>query len=187
MGGRGMSWRRLAKGEQIIYGGSGGSGGAAEKIPAAEFQTISGNRVSRGATLARVEGMIAQHTYETGLIIDEQGFVLAAYKGDESSVNFGSEGYLVRGNTMTHNHPSGTAVFSVADIRSTGIMGGVGVRATTRTNGTASLTKNSNRPNWGGLANAYDSFLTGGKTVSQAQDWLRENAPKYGLKFTLEA
>ena len=36
---------------------------------ASQFQTISGNRVSKSATLACVERRISQHTYETGVIV----------------------------------------------------------------------------------------------------------------------
>ena len=183
MGGRG-SWSAPAKGERI---GKGGRGGApSEKLPASQFQTIDGNRVSKRATFSNVEKLIAQHTYETGIIVDSQGFVLAAYKGGKNSVNFGSDSGKVKGNIVTHNHPSGAAAFSVADIKSTGNLGGVGIRATTKGNGTAVLAKASNNPQWGKMASAYSKHLGSGKTVSQAQDWLKKNAPLYGLKFTLE-
>lgn len=52
-------------------------------------------------------------------------------------MNFGSDSGKVKGNIVTHNHPSGAAAFSVADIKSTGNLGGVGIRATTKGNGTA--------------------------------------------------
>ncbi|MEG0025601.1 MAG: hypothetical protein RR719_09695, partial [Akkermansia sp.] len=119
-------------------------------------------------------------------IVDHDGFVLAAYKGGRNSVNFGSDGHLARGNTITHNHPSGAAAFSVADIASTGKLGGVAIRATTKSGGTAALQKASNNPQWGKMSAAYSKFLGSGKTVKQAQEWLSSNAPKYGLKFTLE-
>lgn len=101
-------------------------------------------------------------------------------------MNFGSDSGKVKGNIVTHNHPSGAAAFSVADIKSTGNLGGVGIRATTKGNGTAVLAKASNNPQWGKMASAYSKHLGSGKTVSQAQDWLKKNAPLYGLKFTLE-
>lgn len=184
MGGRG-SWSATAKGERI--GKSGGSAGApSEKIPASQFQTIDGNRVSKKATFSNVEKRIAEHTFETGLIVDNQGFVLAAYKGGKNSVNFGSDSGKIKGNIVTHNHPSGAAAFSVADIASTGSLGGIGIRATTKGNGTAVLAKASNNPQWGKMASSYGKYLGRGKTIVQAQDWLKKNAPRYGLKFTLE-
>ena len=184
MGGRG-SWSATAKGERI--GGGGGSAGSpSEKIPASQFQTIDGNRVSKRATFSNVEKRIAEHTYETGLIVDSQGFVLAAYKGGKNSVNFGSDSKKIKGNIVTHNHPSGSAAFSVADIASTGAYGGIGIRATTKGSGTAVLAKASNKPQWGKMASSYEQYLGGRRTVAQAQDWLKKNAPKYGLKFTLE-
>lgn len=187
MGGRGSSWDngRMALDERMIYDDE-SRGGRSKKIPAAEFQTISGNRVSMEATLKRVEPLIASHTYETGLIIDEQGFVLAAYRGDRSSVNFGADGAKLYGNTMTHNHPSDIAVFSVADIASTGAAGGIRARATTKTRGTAVMEKASNNPDWAGLAAEYKKWLKPGRMVYQAQDWLRDHAGDYGLRFYLE-
>ncbi|WP_270207981.1 hypothetical protein [Eggerthella lenta] len=184
MGGRG-SWSATAKGERI--GKSGGRAGTpSEKIPASQFQTIDGNRVSKSATFANVEKQIAAHTYETGVIVDGQGFVLAARKGGKNSVNFGSDSGKVKGNIVTHNHPSGAAAFSVADIRSTGNLGGIGIRATTKENGTAVLAKASNNPQWDKMASAYSRYLGSGRTVAQAQDWLKKSAPRYGLRFTLE-
>lgn len=184
MGGRG-TWSETAKGEKLMGRGSAQSG-SAEKIPASQFQTISGNRVSKSATFANVERKIAQNGYETGVIVDGQGFVVAAYKGGKNSVNFGSDFSKIRGNIVTHNHPSNAAAFSVADIMTTGEAGGIGIRATTKSNGTAVLAKASNSPKWGKMASAYDGFLSKKRTVAQAQDWLSKNAPKYGLTFRVE-
>lgn len=169
----------------ISAGGNAGNK-PSDKLLTARYQTIAGNRVSQESTFGRVEKEIAKHTYETGLIIDRDGFVLAAYKGGKNSVNFGGDGRLAKGNTITHNHPSGAAAFSVADIASTGKLGGVAIRATTKSGGTAALQKASNNPQWGKMSAAYSKFLGSGKTVKQAQEWLSSNAPKYGLKFTLE-
>lgn len=187
MGGRG-SWSQTARGEKLIGGGMpGDSQVPSEKIPAAQYQTLqNGNKVSKSATFARVEREISQHTYETGLIVDSYGFVIAAYKGGRNSVNFGDEASKVKGNIITHNHPSGSAAFSVADIASTGKMEGIGIRATTKNNGTAVLMKASNKPEWGKMAKAYESFLAKGKTVRQAQKWLASNAGNYSLAFKIE-
>lgn len=184
MGGRG-SWSKTAKNEKIASGG-GDFDRDSQKLLTAYYQTIVGNKVSPEATFARVEKDIAQHTYETGLIVDSDGFVLAAYKGGQNSVNFGPDSGKVKGNIVTHNHPSGAAAFSVADIASTGAMGGIGIRATTKNNGTAVLMKSSNSPQWSKMASAYKTFLNGGASVSEAQKWLSKNASKYGLKFKLE-
>lgn len=187
MGGRG-SWSQTARGEKLVGKGMPGSASIpSQKIPASQFQTLqNGNKVSKSATFARVEKEISKHTYETGLIVDSQGFVIAAYKGSRSSVNFGNESGKIKGNIITHNHPSGAAAFSVADISSTGKMGGIGIRAATKNNGTAVLKKASNNPEWGKMAKAYDSFLANGKTMKQAQKWLASNAGKYGLSFKIE-
>ena len=185
MGGRG-SWPQTAKGERLLSTRSNLDQTPSEKLLTARYQTITGNKVSQEATFSRVEKDMARHTYETGLIVDGDGFVLAARKGGKNSVNFGNDSVLVKGNTVTHNHPSGAAAFSVADIKVTGELGGVAIRATTKTNGTAVLKKSSNNPQWGKMASAYSRFLGSGKTVKQAQEWLESNASKYGLRFALE-
>lgn len=161
------------------------------KLNNARFQVLDGNRVSMEATLAANEPKIASNDYETGLIVDDQGFVIAAYKGGTNYVDFGTDAGLVRGNMVTHNHPSGAAAFSVADIASTGIEGGLGIRATTRTNGTVELRNAGSRQgDWAGLADAYKRYLDSGpggqRSITAAQRWLARNAKNYGLRFTKE-
>lgn len=185
MGGRG-SWSETAKGERVISGGQIRFDAESQKQLTAYYQTISGNRTSPERTFRNVERMITQHTYETGLIVDSQGFVLAAYKGGKNSVNFGPDSGLARGNTVTHNHPSGAAAPSVADIRSAGAMGVIAIRAATKSNGTAVLEKASNNPQWDKMASDYDAFIGNGKTVREAREWLFRKAKDYGLRFTVE-
>lgn len=175
-----------AKREGLIFGGSSADSTESQKLLTAYYQTITENRVSQQATLLKVEAEITKNSYETCIIVDADGFVLAAYKGGKSSVNLGKDYNLAKGNLITHNHPSGLAVLSVGDIRYTGKLGGIGVRAATKRNGTAVLSKASNRPKWGDFADAYERFLEPGRTARQARTWLFKNASDYGLKFTIE-
>ena len=157
------------------------------KIPAAPFLAISGNRVSKEETFQHIEGIIAKNSFETGVIVDPQGFPVAAYKGGPHSVSFGVDQSKVKGNFVTHNHPSGYAVFSPGDLTTSASLGAMGVRATTLKNGTASLVRVSSRADFNGLAVAYHRYLSaGGRTAGEATAWISQNAGKYGLKFTLE-
>lgn len=184
MGGRGAT-SFINRGGIVLNGGR-REYGKSKKIHSAPFQAINGNKNSKSMTFSKVEKMIASNNYETGLIVDNNGFVLAAYKGTKDSVGFASDISKIKGNIVTHNHPSGNAVFSVADIKVSGKYGAVGVRATTKNNGTAVLRKASNNPNWEQLAKDYNRFGKKLRTPKEAQNWLSKNSGKYGLKFEVE-
>lgn len=170
-----------------------------------------GNRTSLGATLADAEAKIVQNEYETGLLIDEMGFVHAAYKGGAHSVNFGNEpASLFVGKTLTHNHPSGFPVPSLADIATPAIyqdQGGKlsGVRAATKGNGVFSLKAVRQNADYNKLATAYSKVYDrlgaeGEKRAKTARsrsgyikayssayhDWFIKNAGKYGFSVTIE-
>jgi hypothetical protein len=141
----------------------GGGGEPSEKLLNAPWQKYEdGNRVSVGATLEQAESRIASNNYETGVLVDSNGFVVAAYKGGAHSVNFGNEpASLFQNATLTHNHPSGLPAFSVADIATPGIYALDGgkiktVRATS-VNGTFSLSAVSQSADWGKLATKYSN------------------------------
>lgn len=172
-----------------------------EKLLNAPWQKLEGASASVGETARAAEAKIAQNDYETGLIIDQQGFVIAAYRGGQHSVNFGADSDKVRGNTVTHNHPSGMPVFSTADVRSSAILGAHGIRATTLEHGTAYLRSANHRADWAGFAKAYEEsmqslnakvlFGTDPKEGPRGRhkvfhDWYKANAPKYNLEFSLE-
>lgn len=190
MGGRG-SWSQTYKNEMVI-GGAGVNFGDSKKDLNARFNP-GGRFVNSGTTARHAEAIISQNDYETGIIIEAKtGDVLAAYKGGRDSVGFadntaGTDNYgNLKGNVMTHNHPSGLAVFSAADLRVSAHYGVKEVRVTTKRNGTAILTANNQHSDMAGLAKAYDRATTGKMTAKQAQDWLRKNASSYGITFRLE-
>lgn len=107
--------------------------------------------------------------------------------------------------TLTHNHPSGSAFFSVADLATPAVYATGGgklreVRAVTKDNGTASIVAARQDASWNSLATAYNSaqrsirrdWLDHGVVTSIAsvsafyQKWLAANAPKYGFRFRVE-
>lgn len=200
MGGRGVSSvTRLAK-------MSGMDKSSSEKLLNAPWQKYrNGNQVSAGSTIASAEEKIRGNKYETGILVDKEGFVVAAYRGGRSSVDFGdTPASSFKGATITHNHPGGTAFFSVGDISTSAFYaenGGMlkSIRAATKDNGTAVLTATKTNANWNRMATAYynaskslmgdflrgkDSSISGANSVYQ--NWFRKNAPKYGFTFTIE-
>lgn len=200
MGGRGVSSAtRLAKMSGIDKSDS-------EKLLNAPWQKYrNGNQVSTGSTIASAEEIIRNNKFETGLLVDKDGFVVAAYKGGRSSVDFGdTPATSFKGATITHNHPGGTAFFSVGDISTAAFYAETGgmpksIRATTKNNGTAVLTATKSNASWNKMATAYNNASKGlmkkfvaGKDGSIPgansiyQDWFRKNASKYGFKFTVE-
>lgn len=188
------------------------NGQDSEKLFNAPWQHYeNGNQVSVGATLQAAEDRIRGNSFETGILVDSQGFVVAAYKGGAHSVSFGSEpADKFAGATVTHNHPSGYPTFSVADIATPAVyarLGGkpAGMRATTRDNGTFSLRTTRQDADWNRLATAYNrskaSIESAGYSAAarstgrgsfrnayiQAHaDWFAQNAPRFGFSFTWE-
>lgn len=203
MGGRGTS----SMSALVQMAGGNNNGEDSEKLFNAPWQHYeNGNQVSPGATLAAAEDKIRANKFETGVLVDEDGFVVAAYKGGRSSVSFGNEpASKFKNAIITHNHPGGSAFFSVADLATPAIyaaQGGKlrGIRATTRDNGTASIIAKRQDANWNKLATAYNKaqssirrdWIDHGDVTSIANagtyfhKWLSKNAPKYGFRFTLE-
>ena len=197
MGGRGAFSQSNKERYFGARNGAAGGGTPSTKIPSSQFQHMVNGKASPGTTAKHVEGIITKNAYETGVIIDSNGFVVAAYKGGKRSVGFSdgksNDDYSkIKGNTMTHNHPSGTAAFSAADIGVTAEYGGKAVRAATRSNGTAVLEAKNHNSDMKGLARAYAKKYNaagtknGFSTSKEANAWLKRNAPKYGCIFRIE-
>jgi len=71
---------------------------------------------TRIRALEVAENTIVGHDIETAVIIDERGEVLLSKTGTHNSVTFtDDEVKLMRGATLTHNHPGGTS-FSPGDV-----------------------------------------------------------------------
>ena len=203
MGGRGTS----SMATLIAIAGGINQGDYSEKLLNAPWQHYeNGNQVSVGATLSAAEAKIKGNDYETGVLVDKDGFVVAAFRGGRSSVNFANTPVSdFKDATITHNHPTGSAFFSVADLATPAyyaMLGGKprGMRATTKNNGTVSIVAVRQNADWNKLVTAYNSaqksirkeWLNSGDITSIAsassyyQKWLYENAPKYGFRFTVE-
>lgn len=201
MGGRGSVSRstleKWAAGD--IYGAGGGE--PSERLFNAPWQRYeNGNQVSVGATLEQAESRIRANSFETGIIVDRDGFVTDAFKGGASSVSFGDTPVShFEGATITHNHPSGVPIFSVADLATPALYsydGGTlaGIRATTSNNGTFSLRQRGNSPDWMGLAVSWERARTnksitrrkGQERIDAAARWFETAAPKWGFEFVYE-
>ena len=195
MGGRGTNsksfdnaMRKMTISNNESFGGGRGADDSSKKIPSAYFQTIDGNKVSESKTLKSAEAKIIKNRYETGIIVDNDGFVLAAYKGNRTSVSLGNDFKKVKGNTLTHNHPSGIPLPSAADIRVSGKYGAKEVRMAT-THGTGILSvipRGGSTPEWGKLAFDYDKIIGDGTNAARAYKWLTRNAKDYGFIFVVK-
>ena len=191
MGGRGASSASFNKamGSELVLpdGRGGGRAEISKKIPSAYFQTLEGNRVSAQKTLTNTEGKIIKNDYETGVIIDNDGFVQAAYKGGKTSVNFGRDSEKMKGNIVTHNHPSGVPLPSRGDILTAGTYGAKEIRMAT-IHGTGSLkvlSSGGSIPKWNRLAFDYNKMIGTGTSALKAYKWLTKNARNYGLAFSV--
>ena len=94
----------------------------------------------------------------------------------------------MKGNIVTHNHPSGVPLPSTPDIRVAGANGAKEIRMAT-VHGTGSLkavSRGGTVANWSGLARDYGKMLGSGKDVMKAYNWLVKNAKNYGLSFKIE-
>lgn len=151
------------------------------KYPA-EFNATTGGRYkSYDKTLAKFNEKYANADTEYGITIDEQGYVHRHIAGNKTSVAIsGSKGQMV-----VHNHPSG-GNFSDSDLISIASESSKGIVAT-GTKKTYTFTKTKNFKS--------KEFI---KAVKKAQWpvefdydkgadwWLRQNAKKYGYKYTAQ-
>jgi hypothetical protein len=78
----------------------------------------SGQGVRQGrssATLARVEADIKSQSFETAILVDDNGNIIFRKDGNENSVSFTrEEAMLMQNRVLTHNHPLGRS-FSLQD------------------------------------------------------------------------
>lgn len=111
MGGRG-SYSSTRKGEGAVNTSSGRSG---QRVPV----PMDLNKF-QGMTLQEIENRIRNLGHEELFVVDKDGSILAAYKGNANSVAFYRPELLRDGVTVTHGHPSGAegygATFSIQDV-----------------------------------------------------------------------
>lgn len=74
-----------------------------------------------GYTLEQVENRLRNLKHEELFVFDENGKIIAAYKGNATSVSFPESIINVKGATVTHGHPKGAkefgGTFSFADMK----------------------------------------------------------------------
>lgn len=187
MGGRGSAYKtRMDKiGKEGFGGGGSNSGSPSKKLLNSAFNHAEGNKNSVAIAANYIETKIKGNNYETGVIIDKQGFVVAVYKGGKASVDFGADISKIKGNIVTHNHPSGTLIFSRADIRTTAKQGGAGVRVVVNSGRTLELRANNQHSDMMKVSAEYDKLFTN-KNIGQNQlnTELSKIAKKHGCTLT---
>lgn len=111
MGGRG-SYSATRRGSGDVRTSSGGTGQRnAHPMDVSDFE---------GMTLQQIEDRIRKLGHEELFVLDADGTVLAAYKGNRNSVAFSRSELFRDGATVTHGHPKGAegygATFSPQDV-----------------------------------------------------------------------
>ena len=113
---------------------------AREKIRTASMAGPVGQK----ASVHEIENKIRNQKFESLAVVDKNNNVLVFKNGQKSQVGYTpGEQRMMRGNVVTHNHPSGST-FSGADIRSFVDSKCSEMRATTASGKTYSLRRNSN-------------------------------------------
>lgn len=205
MGGRGSS--SFGGGGGIITLGT-GSGGSGKSLGlAGQTGFYDGNKVSVESTLTHWEGKSKGLDHEELLMIDEDGFATAYFKGGKTSVAFTAPSKEVAAKTvLTHNHPLGDGRtigggFSDADVtnhirlgfketRATSVEGTYSFKATAKADSKGFLNALKGRKKAcqekadaimkkNPKANAIDVYLTA------SHHWYQTNASKYGYEYKL--
>ena len=214
-GGRGSgSYSGSASSGGSIMGGGGSGGGASTDMNVAGWTPEAGSRrVSSATTLNSAESRIQNLDHEQMVVVDRDGYVVAAVDGGAHSVSFTDRAYraAIAGGTVTHNHPNG-GTFSGTDIVSAGSLGITEIRAVSKRFGTTYSLKAGNKANGTGLASAmkradkrlakqwdakiekinkkkYANEANYEKAVYSAYNevmggWLSTNAKKYGYTYS---
>jgi len=201
MGGRGAG--------SLSGGGGGGTiimGNVESLGLAGQTGFYGGNKVSVASTLNHWEGKSYDLDHEELLMIGEDGFATAYFKGDNNSVGFTPPSKKVAAKTtLTHNHPLGDGrtkggSFSDADLRNHIKCGFKETRATA-VEGTYSFKTTSKSDSSGFLkalgtrkatvskraasvmkkkpnSNAIDVYL------DESHKWYQQTASKYGYEYT---
>lgn len=156
-------------------------------------------------TLKNVEQSKRQLNYEEGTVVDLKGNVIKNIKGDKVSVEVSTN--LLYGNIFTHNHPNGSC-FSMQDVLSFVESDLFEMRVSTPQGRYYSLRKSLKAPNVQ-LYEDCDKYVSKGTKklmykakklnaisrnnyiskkielkVALIQDFLRENAEKYGYTYS---
>lgn len=212
MGGRGSSSSGYSGSGKGFIGAGKGGGGQIQPLAIAGLTGTDENGgfryTSVEQTLQHLEPKTLDMKREQMKVIDDDGFVIAAYQGNAHSVAFIPE--QTRGKTVTHNHPSGYGgTFSEADVGNFLEFGQKEIRASAK-EGTYSLKRVGKKQNDKGFNDAYAKAQgrldqkaraatqkaadSGGSRMAQRKayvdvyhNWYKSNASKYGFEYTFKA
>lgn len=183
MGGRGTSVGHK------LWGKEGRGHKAVPDLPAKMNKMYNGNEMSISNTVSVFEREHANSDTEHLIAYDDNGFVSTYTHGGKGAVGFTKE--QVAGKHVIHNHPNGSH-FSKTDLKNLSTTGEKSITATseiTRIRFTAEKTNKFDAKGW---AKALDKASTKVNVDSveaynaAVHEWMSENAPKYGVKYTRE-
>lgn len=183
MGGRGTSVGHKLWGADEVHFPS-----AVPDLPARMNKMYNGNNMSISNTVSTFESKHANSGTEHLIAYDDNGFVSTYTHGGKSAVGFTKD--QVAGKHVIHNHPSG-GHFSKVDLQNLSTTGMKSITATSATGVryTAEKTNKFDAKGWSKALNEATTKLKVDNVEKYNQalhDWLTENAPKYGVKYTRE-
>ena len=158
---------------------SGGGGGSGKPDLPARMNTRIGINRTPEDTLRAFREAHVNDGYESGIAVDEQGFVTRYVHGTATSVGI----YGGKGEMVYHNHPGKFGGnFSDSDLISTSMSAEKGIVASAR-EGDYVFVK-SHKFNATGFVKAVKSARMQGKDYTDAADrWLKANQKKYGYTY----
>lgn len=186
-----------------------GYGGTGEPLGlAGQTGFYDGNKVSVRSTLDHWEGKSYGLDHEELLMIDEDGFATAYFKGGKDAVSFiPPDEAIAKKTVLTHNHPLGDGRtigggFSNADIenhikykfketRATAVEGTYSFKATSKANSQGFLKALKGRKNEvSKKADAYMKKNPNANSIDvylkESHKWYQKAAKKYGFEYKLE-
>lgn len=163
------------------FGHASGGGGGSDTLdlPARMNVRLGINRTPEDTLRAFREAHV-NDGYESGVAVDEQGFVTRYVHGGATSVAI----YGKKGEIVYHNHPGQFGGnFSDSDLISTSLSGERGIVASAR-EGDYKFVK-THKFNASGFIKAVKSAKMRGKDYTDAADrWLKANQKKYGYTYS---
>lgn len=157
-----------------------GSGGGTKDLPARLNVKLNIRDKSPEGVLQEFRKLHVSDNYESGVTVDEYGYVTSYVHGGATSVAIWGK----KGEIVYHNHPSGGA-FSDSDLISTSMSAEKGIVASGK-NGDYIFVKGTHF-NPTAFVKAVKNARMQGKDYSDAVDkWLTSNQKKYGYKYVFK-
>lgn len=72
----------------------------------AQIDDLISSTLSKSKKIAKFEDLIRKESIEHGMIIDDNGKIIAYKEGEADKISFGEFVSVAEGKTLTHNHPS---------------------------------------------------------------------------------